>query len=150
MYALLYWCKCMRSDQWQKNRSHSFFQDLDWLSRCEQWQSLHLLIWHIRSCMLCSASSNDMRSDQWQTISVFTHLLPRFRLIAFQITMTKFFICWYDTVYKKLLLCPRLYCILSSGAAEFMRIQQLQTMTVYLELTLNYHHFPRSQFIVFR
>ncbi len=45
----------------KKNRGHAFFQDLDWLSYCEQWQSLHLLIWHVRSCMLCSASSNDMR-----------------------------------------------------------------------------------------
>ncbi len=74
---------CMRSDQWQKNRGHTFFQDLDWLSCGERWQSLHLLIWHVRSCMLCSASSNDMRRDQWQTITVFPHLLPRFRLIVF-------------------------------------------------------------------
>ena len=88
-YKKLYALPCVVLTAWEvindkKNRRHTFFHDLDWLSCCEQWQSLHLLIWHGRSCMLCSASSNDMRSDQWQTISVCPHLIPRFRLIVFR------------------------------------------------------------------
>jgi hypothetical protein len=62
----------------KKNRGHAFYQDPDWLSCGKRWQSLHLIIWHLRCCMLCSASSNNMRSDQWQTISFFfAHIFPQ-------------------------------------------------------------------------
>ncbi len=48
------------------------------------------MVWHkrsccsapIRSCMLCSAGANNMRSEQWQTISDCPHFLLRFRLIS--------------------------------------------------------------------
>ena len=107
----------VRSDQWQKNRGQTFFQDLDWLSCGEWWQSLHLLIWHVRSCMLCSASSNDMRSDQWQTISVCPHLLPRFRLIVFKIN---------DQVFRSCCSAPIKSCLLCSAGVYGMRSDQWQ------------------------
>jgi hypothetical protein len=90
IYKKLYALPCVVLTAWEmindkKTRGHTFFQDFDWLSCCKQWQSLHLLIWHVRSCMLGSASSNDMRSDHWQTIFlVCPHLLRIFRLIAFR------------------------------------------------------------------
>jgi hypothetical protein len=71
--------------------------------------------------MLCSACASDMKSEQWQTISVCPHLLPRFRLPSDNYDQV--FICWYDSVYKNFVALPQLYCILGSGAAEFMRIQ---------------------------
>jgi hypothetical protein len=50
----------------KKTRGHIFSWDLDWLSCGERWQSLHLLTWHIRSCMLCPTGNKGMKSDQWQ------------------------------------------------------------------------------------
>ncbi len=69
-------------------RSHTYSQDLDWLSCSERWQSLRLLIWHIRSCMLCPAGANGMRSDQWQNKQR-SHLFSWFRLVVLWWTMTK-------------------------------------------------------------
>ena len=132
-------------------RGHTFSQDLDWLYCGERWQSLHLLIWHIRSCMLCLAGANGMRSDEWQNKPK-SHLFSRFGLDVLTNSSSAYmtckklyallcycqrhekwlmtnnsvcphhfsqdldwlpsdnndqvFICWYDTVYKKLLLCP--------------------------------------------
>ncbi len=69
-------------------RGHTFSQDLDWLSCGEWWQSLRLPIWHIRSCMLCPAGANGMRSDQWQNKQR-SHLFSRFGLVVLWWTMTK-------------------------------------------------------------
>ena len=69
-------------------RGHTFSQDLDWLSCGERWQSLHLLIWHVRSCMLCSTGANAMRSDQWQKKQM-SHFFPRLGLVVLWWTMTK-------------------------------------------------------------
>ncbi len=98
LYALLCWC--LWREKWsmtKKNRGHTFFQDLDWLSCGERCQSLHLLVWHLRSCMLCSAISNNMRSDQWQTISVFfAHTLSQDLDWLSLDNNAQVFIWWYE------------------------------------------------------
>jgi hypothetical protein len=78
----------MRSDQWQKKQRSHFFEDLDWLSCGERWQSLHLLTSHIRSCMLCPAGAKGMRSDQWQQKTEAT-LFSRLGLVVLWWTMAK-------------------------------------------------------------
>jgi hypothetical protein len=141
--------KGMRSDQWQNKQMSHFFQDLDWLSCGERWQSLHLLIWYVRSCMLCSASANDMTSDQWQQFQ-FAHTFSQDLDWLPSDNSDQVFICWYDTVYKKLLLCPSCTVYLALVLLSSWEYNTDKTMTVYLELTLNSHLFPRSRLIVFR
>ena len=85
LYALPCWCQLHEKWSMTKQTEVTLFSRFGLVVLCgDWWKRPHLLIWLVRSCMLCSASSNDMSSDQWQTISVFPHLLPRFRLIVFR------------------------------------------------------------------
>jgi hypothetical protein len=82
---------------------HTFSLDLDWFSCGERWQSLRLLIWHIRRCKLCPARANSMRSDQRQNKQR-SHLFSRFGLIVLWWTMTK-----SSSAYMT---CQKLYALL--------------------------------------
>ncbi len=52
--------------------------------------------------MLCSASAKDMKSDEWQTI--FAHTFSQFLDWLPLDNNDQVFICWCDTVFKKLVL----------------------------------------------
>ena len=75
-------------------RGHTFSQDLDCLSCGEWWQSLRLLIWHIRSCLLFPAGANGVRSDQWQQTEV--TLLFKIWIGYLVVNDDKVFICFDD------------------------------------------------------
>ena len=123
----------MRSDQWQKKQKSHFFQDLDWLSCCEQWQSLHLLTWHIRSCMLCPAGANGMRSDQWQNKQR-SHFFQDLDWLS----------CGERWQSLHLLIWHVRSCMLWSFSSNNMRSDQWQTISVCPYLL------PRFRLIAFR
>ncbi len=108
----------------------TFSQDLDWLSCSERWQSLRLLIWHIRSCMLCPAGANGMRSDQWQNKQR-SHFFQDLDWLS----------CgeWWQSLH--LLIWHVKSCMLCSASSNDMRSDQWQTISYLL---------PRFRLIAFR
>ncbi len=82
-------------------RGHTSSLDLDWLSWGER--SLRLLIWHIRSCMLCPAGANCIRNYQWQNKQR-SHFFSRFGFVVLWWTMTKSSFAY--------MICKKLYALL--------------------------------------
>ena len=119
--------------QWQKTRGHTFSRDLDWLSCGERWRSLHLLTWHIRSCMLCPAGANGMRSDQWQNKQS-SHFFQDLDWLS----------CGERWQSLHLLIWHVRSCMLCSASSKDMRSDQWQTISVCP------HLLPRFRLIAFR
>ncbi len=115
----------------KKTRGHIFSWDLDWLSCGERWQSLHLLTWHIRSCMLCPAGAKGIRNDQWQKKQ-----RPHF----FQDLDWLSFGKWWQRLH--LLIWHVRSCMLCSASSNDMRSDQWQTILVFP------HLLPRFRLIV--
>ena len=117
----------------KQTRGHIFSWDLDWLSCGERWQCLHLLTWHIRSCMLCPAGANGMRSDQGQNKQSSHFFQDLDWLSSGERWQSLHLLIWHVRS-----------CMLCSASSNDMRSDQWQTISVCP------HLLPRFRLIAFR
>jgi hypothetical protein len=93
--------------RWQnKQRSHLFSRfgfDVLWWTMTKS--SSAYMICKKLYALLCKCQQHEKWWPMTNNFSLPTPS-PKIWIDCLQIAMTKFFICWYDTVYKKLLLCP--------------------------------------------